>query len=95
MSEIKQPQDHKTSASEPFAWKAPNGKKVVLTPFGRLPAGVFRKARSLNELEQTFTLIEAGTDEAGLEVIDNLALEDLNLLFEGWAKDSGIEIPQS
>ena len=52
-----------------------------MQPFDRIPAGVFRKARSGDEMEQTFSLIEAATDEAGLAVVDDLPVGDLEQLF--------------
>jgi hypothetical protein len=83
-----EPRDHQTKA-EPYTWTAPDGRKVVLKPFKRLPAGVFRKMRDADEMAQTFALLEAGTDAAGLAIVDSLAIEDVNDLFEKWAEASG------
>ena len=94
MAEIKAPEDHKPK-SEPYTWTAPDGSKVVLQPFDRIPAGVFRKARSGDELEQTFSLLEAATDEDGLAVIDKLPVGDLNDMFAEWSAASGVEAPES
>lgn len=96
MSEIKQPTDHKQPADEPYEWKAPDGRIVTFKPFGKLPVGVFRKARAEgNEMEQTFQLLEAGTDAAGLEVLDDLPISELDQVFEGWAAASGVEPGES
>jgi hypothetical protein len=97
-TEVKQPEDHKapTVPAEPFVWTAPDGKTVTLKPFTSLPVGIFRKARAEgDEMNQTFALLEAATDEAGLEVIDNLQIGDLNTVFEDWAAASGVEAPES
>lgn len=94
MSEIKKPEDHK-APSEPFTWTAPNGGEVVLQPFDRIPAGVFRKARSGDELEQTFSLIEAATDADGLAVVDDLPIGDLEDLFAAWSAASGVGAGES
>lgn len=94
MSEVKQPRDHQ-SKSEPFTWTAPDGGEVVLQPFDRIPSGVFRKARSGDELEQTFSLLEAATDEAGLEVVDRLPVGDLEDLFAEWSAASGVDAGES
>ena len=94
MSEVKKPKDHQLSV-EPFVWTSPDGREVTLKAFSRLPAGVFRKAKSMSEIESTFALIEAATDEAGLEVIDELPIGDLDQLFEVWSDASGVEVPQS
>ena len=89
-----EPQDHKAKV-EPYIWTAPDGRKVTLQPFDRIPAGVFRKARSGDELEQTFSLIEAATDEAGLEVVDDLPVGDLDQLFTAWSEAAGVDSGES
>lgn len=97
-STAKQPEDHQTTkvkSAEPFAWTAPDGRRVDLKPFDRLPTGVFRKAKSMDEMEATFALIEAATDAAGLEVIDDLAIGDLDQLFSAWSAAAGVDLPQS
>jgi hypothetical protein len=81
--------------SDVFVYTAPDGKTVDLVPFDRLPAGVFRKARKENEMEMTFALIEAATDEAGLEVLDALPLPALNALFSEWSTAAGADLPSS
>jgi hypothetical protein len=86
-----EPQDHKPK-TEPFTWTAPDGGKVTLI---RIPAGVFRKARGGDELEQTFSLIEAATDEDGLEVVDRLPVGDLENLFADWSAAAGVDSGES
>jgi hypothetical protein len=88
------PQDHKAKA-EPYIWTAPDGRTITLSPFNSLPAGVFRKARSLSEMEMTFVVLEAATDEAGLEVLDEQPLESLEDIFTGWAAAGGVTLPES
>jgi hypothetical protein len=79
-----------------FVYTVPGTTKTVsLTPFDRLPAGVFRKARKMGEMDMTFSLIEAATDEAGLEVVDAMPLPDLNDLFLAWSEASGADLPSS
>lgn len=90
----KQPEDHKTKA-EPFVWEGPDGQMVTLKPFSRLPFGLFRKSRDKSDEERTYLLIEAATDEAGLEVVDELELDEVNGMFEDWSKASGVELPES
>lgn len=91
---IRQPEDHKR-AQEPYVWTAPDGRKVTLKPFDRIPAGVFRKARTGDELEQTFSIIEAATDAAGLEVVDDLPVGDLDQLFNAWSAAAGVDAGES
>lgn len=91
---IRQPEDHK-GKSEPYVWTAPDGRTVTLKAFDRIPAGVFRKARTGDELEQTFSIIEAATDEAGLEVVDDLPVGDLDQLFNAWSKATGVDAGES
>lgn len=94
-----QPQDHKAKKvvddSPTFEWTAPGGAKVTLTKFENLPAGVFRKVRGLDDMDATFTLVEAGTNADGLEVIDALPLHQLNALFDAWSAGSGVALPES
>lgn len=94
MSEVKKPEDHKAK-SEPYVWTSPDGREVTLKAFDRLPAGIFRKAKNMDEMEATFALIEAATDEAGLEVVDELPIGDLDQLFDAWSDASEASLPQS
>lgn len=98
MPNTKQPQDHKTKATQPesehFTWTAPDGSEVLLTSMDRIPTGVFRQARGLDEMAMIFALIEASTDEAGLEVIDRLPIGDIEELFRGWAEAGGVSLPE-
>jgi hypothetical protein len=72
-----------------------DGSTVDLVPFDRLPSGVFRKARQANEMEMTFMLIEAATDEAGLAIIDAQPLPSLQSLFADWSTAAGADLPSS
>lgn len=90
----KQPEDHK-KAVEPFVWTAPDGEKVTLKPFNKLPFGLFRTSRDKSDEERTYLLIEAATDAAGLAVVDALAMDEVDGLFEEWGAASGVEVPQS
>ena len=91
---VKQPEDHKDGPQD-YEWTSPDGRTVTLKPFTKLPTGAFRKARAEDEMGQTFALLEAATDEAGLAVIDELPIDELNEIFEGWSKASGVEAPES
>lgn len=91
----KKPQDHKSPTEPSYVWTAPDGRKVTLKNFDRLPSGVFRKARGLSEIDSTFALIEAATDDAGLLVIDDLPIGELEHLFAEWTEASGTTAPQS
>lgn len=90
----KKPQDHKKK-SEPFVWESPDGESVTLTPFNKLPFGLFRKSRNVTDEERTYMLIEAATDEAGLAVVDKQPMDEVDGLFEAWAQASGVELPES
>lgn len=90
----KQPEDHKPKA-EPFVWTAPSGETVTLKSFKKLPFGLFRTSRDKSDEERTYLMIEAATDEAGLAVVDALAMDEVDGLFNEWAEASGVELPQS
>lgn len=87
-TEVKQPNDHRESN---YTWTAPDGRKVTLKPFTSLPTGVFRKASQMDDMAQTFALLEAATDEAGLAVLDDVPIGELDKVFEGWSAASGVE----
>lgn len=90
----KKPEDHQPK-SEPFIWTAPDGREVALKPFKKLPFGLFRKSRNVSDEERTYMLLEAATDTAGLDVVDELAVDEVDGLFEEWAAASGVELPES
>ena len=93
-TDVKQPEDHKTEP-QPYTHKFDDGSTATFKPFTKLPVGAFRKARKDDEMGQTFALLEAATDEAGLEAIDKLPIDELNDVFEGWTAASGVEAPES
>lgn len=71
-----------------FTYKGESGD-VDLLPFSRIPSGVFRKTRSLDEMEQMFGLLEAGAvAESDLEALDALPVESLADVFQKWSDAS-------
>lgn len=71
-------------------------RSVTLRPFDRLPAGVFRKSRNANEMEQMFAVVEAGVlDEKDLEVVDEMPVVELGEMFDAWAKHSETSYPNA
>jgi hypothetical protein len=93
-NDVKQPEDHKESPG-PYTWTAEDGRTATFMPFASIPTGVFRKARQMDELGSTFALLEAATDEAGLGVIDDLPIGELDKVFEAWTAASGVDAPES
>lgn len=97
----KRPQDHQPKAQAALAddgsytWTTPDGESVTLVPFDRIPAGVFRRARAMDEMAMTFELLEHATDPEGLEVIDRLPIGELEELFSAWSEAGGISGPES
>lgn len=77
--------------AEVFTYTAESGDVIALTPFHLIPSGVFRKARHLNGMEQTFAVIEAGADAANLEKVDALPVAELDTLFDAWS--DGVSVP--
>ena len=74
---------------EAFTYTADSGAKVNLLPFSRIPSGVFRKTRNLDEMEQMFALLEAGAvSDDDLEGIDALPVFDLADVFQKWSDAS-------
>lgn len=73
--------------TEMFVYETTGGDSITLLPFGRLPSGVFRKARKNDdEMDVMFSIVEAAADEANLETVDELSLEELGKLFEAWSE---------
>lgn len=71
-------------------------KSITLSPFESLPAGVFRKNRDKDGMEQMFAIIEAGmVDDKDLDTLDALPLSGLNDLFEKWTTAGGADYPKS
>lgn len=94
MSEVKQPQDHKTKP-HPYVWTAEDGRTVTLTPFKRLPAGVLEDIDGVSEIKATFMLLRAATSEDDYAIVREQPLEDLEDLSSEWMKASGVELPES
>lgn len=91
----KQPEDHKPKVSN-FTWESPNGGTITLVPMKRVPVGVQRKSRGKSDEERMWLMIEACiVDDADLDVLDELAAEDLETLMQEWAAHSEVELPQS
>lgn len=90
----KKPEDHQPK-HEPFVWQSPYGGEVRLTPFNKLPFGLFRKSRNMTDEDRTFAMLEAATDEAGLQIVDDLPTDEVDELFKSWAAASGVELPES
>lgn len=104
MAAPKQPQDHKISAAEADALKAPypftgvDGKTYELPHFSPKEAGLtggdLRKNRQ-NEAELIFLILEGLADEETLEAMDQLPADQYEEVMLGWQKASGAELPKS
>lgn len=57
--------------------------------------GFLRKNRKESEIELMFLLIEQHSDEAALEIIDALPLEETTELFNEWQEKSGALLGES
>lgn len=83
MSEVKQPQDHKKSLSEPYTFEH-DGKTytceksiaAVLTPRW------LRENRRRDQLDLTYTLLEEIAGEETLKVIDDMDWDEFKKLSE-------------
>lgn len=76
-----------------FTFTTDSGETIELAPFKSIPSGVFRKARSLNYLDQIFSLIESAADEENLAKVDAIPVDQIDALFEAWA--DGADVPKS
>lgn len=83
-----------STAPAPFVYTSKGGEEVNLINFALIPAGVFRKVRHLNGLEQTFAVVEAGVvSPEDLDKVDALPLHEMEDLFSAWS--DGASVPSS
>ncbi|MCH9834103.1 hypothetical protein K0U83_00495 [bacterium] len=59
-------------------------KNIELPDFNSLPVGVLRKARHMDEQEQTWFILESVISEEDLTVLDQLPLHDFAKHMKAW-----------
>ena len=59
-------------------------KTIELPDFNNIPVGVLRKARNLNEQEQTWFILESVLDENALAILDELPLFEFAKHMKAW-----------
>jgi hypothetical protein len=59
-------------------------KTIELPDFNNIPVGVLRKARNLNEQEQTWFILESVLDEKALAILDELPLSEFAKHMKAW-----------
>jgi hypothetical protein len=87
----KTPQDH-LPAQGPLTFKTSQGELTLPHP-SKLPSGVIRKARKVDEpVEQFFTIIESlfSDDSLELALCDKLELEELAGIFNEWLQGASL-----
>lgn len=77
-------------ATEKFHYETAGKKQVTLPKFGQIKAGLIRKVRKENTVEQMFSILEAVADEKTLDILDDLDTSELNELMAAWQKDSQV-----
>ncbi len=63
-----------------------NNKSVELPEFGQLPVGVLRKARNVEESEQTWFILEELLSDKDLKVIDSLPTSEFVKHMRAWTQ---------
>ena len=93
----KKPQDHQApTVTEDYVFKAAAGGTVVLPPFAKaFTVGRLRRGRHKGEMEMTFELLEELCDEAELEIIDALDLDEFQRLQVEWQEHSQVTMGES
>jgi len=72
------------------------GKVYTLKPPSAIKVGVLRRAaRSDNELETMFLMLESIADKNALAAIDDMTIAELNEVFAGWQRHGGITVGES
>lgn len=79
---------------EKFSYPTDHGE-IVLPFMKDVPAGVIRKVRRLEGMDQTFSMLEELLDEEGLSVLDQLTTGDLDDLSSKWMESSEISLGES
>lgn len=69
------------------------GKSVELPNFGDIPTGVLRKARHLDEQEQSWFILEGILDENQLEMVDSLPVSEFSKHMKAWT--GGVALGES
>jgi len=59
-------------------------KNIELPDFNSLPVGVLRKARHLDEQEQTWFILESVINETDMELLDQLPLTEFAKHMKAW-----------
>ena len=62
------------------------GKSVELPDFGTMPTGIIRKARKLDEQDQTWFMLEELLDEKQLALIDSLPVKEFATHMKAWTE---------
>ena len=92
---VKNTQGRKTPAEDDvftFEWK---GKTYTLPKFGNWPMGLFRQVRRLDEVDATFTILEAVASPEVLAVIDKMTPDEFGKVMSDWQAHAGVTLGES
>lgn len=78
----------KAIGTEKFRYPV-DGGEIVLPNLKRVKAGVIRKVRNLDDIDQMFTLFELLSSPEQLALIDELETDELEDLAQKWRDFSG------
>ena len=78
-----------------FTYTSKAGVTVTMPLIGDIPAGAFRAARKLGEVDMMFTLIESVADTEALAALDAIPHGELDELFKAWQAAAGVTLPES
>ena len=70
--------------TEKFHWTTPAGADIALPYMSRLPVGLLRRVRKLEEMDGMFTILEEICDAETLAKVDGLEVKDLESLATAW-----------
>ena len=68
-------------------------KSVELPDFNTVPVGVLRRARHLNENEQSWVILEEVLNEKQLEMVDSLPVKEFAQHMKAWT--GGVALGES
>jgi len=92
---VKNTQGRKTPTEDDvftFEW---NGKTYTLPKFGNWPMGLFRRVRKLDDVDATFTILEAVASPEVLAVIDEMTPDEFGKVMSDWQAHAGVTLGES
>jgi hypothetical protein len=70
------------------------GDVFELPSFGTLKSGLIRRIRNMDEADAFYTLLEACADERALAATDDMTMEELGSVMQGWQEHAQVTLSE-